>query len=105
MRIRCLSKKAQGREKINVHMLDELVCTADVFHAGKTNLRDDGSELAACRGDTVCRGPVTGGEGLSRNNERGGVRPEVLEEVGQAVEEDEILGIGVGLGQSVIAEA
>jgi hypothetical protein len=28
-----------------------------------------------------------------------------LEEVGQAVEEDEILGIGVGLGQSVIAEA
>jgi len=86
-------------------MLDELVWTADVFHAGKANLCDDGSKLAACRGDTVCCGPVAGGEDLSRNNERGSVRPEVLEEVGQAVEEDEILGIGVRLGQSVIPEA
>ena len=53
----------------------------------------------------MCCGPVTGGENFSRNNERGSVRPEVLEEVGQAVEEDKILGISVGLGQSVIAEA
>lgn len=86
-------------------MLDKLVWTADVFHAGKADLRDDGSELAACRGDTVCRGPVTGGEDLSRNDERGSVRPKVLEEVGQAVEEDKPLRISVGLGQGVITEA
>lgn len=92
------------REQQHVHMLNKFVCAANVLHAGKANLRDDGSKLAACSRDTVCCGPVTGGENLSRNNERGNVRPEVLEEVGQAVEEDEILGISVGLGQSVIAE-
>lgn len=86
-------------------MLDEFSFTANVFHPGKTDLRDDGTELAACRGYTVCRGPVTGREGLSRNNERGGIRPEILEEVGQAVKEDEPLAGSMGLGQSVIAKA
>jgi len=86
-------------------MLDKLVCTADVLQAGKADLRDDGPKLAACRGDTVCRGPVTRGEDLSRNNERGNVRPEVLEEVGQAVQEDKPVGSVLGLGQRVIGEA
>jgi hypothetical protein len=86
-------------------MTDELVCSTNVFQASKANLRNDRSELAASRTDTMCRGTVTGGEGLSRNNERGNIRPEVLEEVGQAVEEHKPLGIGVGLDQSVIAEA
>jgi len=86
-------------------MLDEFVCPADVSQAGKANLRNDRSELAASRTDTVCSGTITGGEGLSGNDKRGSVRPEVLEEVGQAVEEHKPLGIGVGLGQSVIAEA
>ncbi len=86
-------------------MPDKMVCTADVSHAGKANLRDDGSELAARRRDTVCCGTVTGGEGLSRDNERGNVRSEVLEEVGQAVEEDKIFGIGMCLGQSAIGGA
>lgn len=89
----------------NVHMVDEFVCSADVSQAGKANLRNDCPELAAGRTDTMCRGTVTGGEGLSRNNECSGIRPEVLEEVGQAVEEHKPLGIGVGLGQGIIAEA
>lgn len=86
-------------------MLDEFSFTADVLQARKTDLSNDGTKLAACRGYTVCGGPVTSREGLSRNNERGSVRPEILEEVGQAVKEDERLGSRVGLSQSIITEA
>jgi len=86
-------------------MIDEFVCSTDVSQAGKADLGNDCSELAASRTDTMCCGTVTGGENLSGNNERGSIRPEVLEEVGQAVEEHKPLGIGVGLGQSVIAKA
>jgi len=86
-------------------MLDKFVLPADVSHAGKPDLRNDGTELATRRGYTVCRGPVTGREDLSRDDECSSVRPEVLEEVGQAVEEDEPLRVGVSLGQSVIAKA
>ena len=86
-------------------MLDKFVLPADVFHAGKPDLRNDGTELAARRGYTVCRGPVTGREGLSGDDECSSVRPEVLEEVGQAVQEDEPLRVGVGLSQLVIAKA
>lgn len=86
-------------------MVNKRIWTADVLHASKANLRDDGPKLAACRGDTVCCGPVTGGEDLSRNDERRNIRPEVLEEVGQAVEGDETIGSTLGLGQWVIREA
>ena len=86
-------------------MLDKLVCTTDILHAGKADLRDDGAKLAACRGDTVCRGPVTGGEDLSRNNERGNVRPKVLEEVGQAIQGNKPIGSILRLGQRIISEA
>ena len=86
-------------------MLNKRVCTADVLHAGKANLRYDGPKLATCRGDTVCRGPVTSGEDLSRNNERRNVRPKVLEEVGQAIQEDKPIGIILSLGQRIIGEA
>lgn len=86
-------------------MLNKFVCSTDVPHAGKADLRNNRSELAASSRDSMCRGTVTGGEGLSRNDERGSIRPEVLEKVGQAVEEHKIFGIGVSLGQGVIAEA
>ena len=86
-------------------MLDKFVLPTNVFHAGKTDLRDDGTELATRRGYPMCRGPVTRREGLSRDDECGGVRPEVLEEVGQAIKEDEPLGVSVSLGQSIIAKA
>jgi hypothetical protein len=97
--------KVFGGKKNDVHMFDEFVCSTDVSHAGKANLRNDRSKLAASRTDAMCRGTVTCWEGLSRNNERGNIWPEVLEEVGQAVEEHKILGISVGLGQSIIAKA
>ena len=89
----------------NAHMLEEFSFTANVFQTCKTDLRDDGTELAARRGYTVCRGPVTGREGLSRNNECGSVRSEILEEVGQAVKEDEPMTRMLGFVQSVIAKA
>ncbi len=66
-------------------MADEFTLPTDVFQAGKADLRNDGTELAACRGYPVCRGSVTSREHLSRNNECGNVRPEILEEVGKAV--------------------
>ena len=72
-------------------MLDEFVRSTDVPHAGKANLCNDRSKLAASSTDTVCGRTVTGGEGLSRNNECGSIRPKVLEEIGQAVEEHKIL--------------
>ena len=78
-------------------MPDEGVSPADVFQAGKTDLRDDGTELATRRGYAVCCGPVTSREDLSRDDECRSVRPKVLEEVGQAVKEDEPLGVGVSL--------
>lgn len=85
-------------------MLDEMVCSTDVSQAGKTNLRNDCSQLAASRTDTVCRGTVTRGEGFSRNNECSNIRPEVLEEVGEAVEDHKPMGMVVG-GQGIIAKA
>lgn len=84
-------------------MLDEVVCSTDVSQAGKTNLRNDRPKLTASRRDTVCCGTVTGGEGLSRNNECGNIRPEVLEEVGQAVEDHKPMGMVV-MCQGIIAE-
>jgi hypothetical protein len=77
----------------------------DISQAGEADLRDDGAKLAACRRDTVCRGAVTSGEDLSRHNEGGNVGAKVLEEVGEAVKEDEPLGVGMSFGQCVIAEA
>lgn len=49
--------------------------------------------------------PVTSGESLSRNNKRSSVRAEVLEEVGEAVEEHECLLCPGGSGKLVISEA
>jgi len=70
---------------------EEAVRTANVSQARKADLRHDGTKLAACSRDTMCRGSVSGREGLSGYNECGGVGPEVLEEVGHTVKEDEPL--------------
>lgn len=52
----------------------------------------------------MCGRTITSWEGLARDNESGGVGAEVLEEVGQAVEEDEGLGGGGGSGELVVTE-
>ena len=74
-----------GKKKEDPHMLNKHVRTADVYHTSETHLRDDRSELTAGSRDTVSGGAVTSGEHLSRNNESGRVRTEVLEEVGETI--------------------
>ena len=86
-------------------MLDKLVLPSDILQSRKADLRDDGAELATRGRNSVCRRAVPRGEHLSGNDERGRVGAEVLEEVGEAVEEDEGLGAAGGCGQLVVPEA
>lgn len=81
-------------------MVEEFVRATNVLQAGKADLRDDGTELATRCRDTVCRGPVTSREDFSRNNECSNIRPEILEEVRNAVKGDE----PVALDQRIIGE-
>src|SRR5882757_3122843 len=89
----------------NLHVLDEFVGTANVSEAGESDLSDNSAELAGSSRDTVSGGTVTGREDFSRNDEGSGVGAKVLEEVGQAVEEDESLLCAGGSGELVISEA
>ena len=85
-------------------MLDESVGTTDVAKLSKTDLGDDSTEFTGSSGDTVCGGTVTSGEDLTRDNEGSGVGAKVLEEVCQAVEEDESLGSTTGRDELVVGE-
>lgn len=76
-------------------MVDPSVLAANILKTGEPDLRDDGTELARGGGDTVARAAVAGGEDFAGDDESGGVGTEVLEEVGEAVQEDEgALGVG-----------
>ena len=86
-------------------MLDELVRAANVDELAEADLRDDSAELAARGRDTVRGGAVARRERLPRDDERGRVRAEVLEEVREAVQEDKRLLSAFGLGELVVAEA
>jgi len=72
-------------------MFEELGGPADVDQSRKANLGDNRTELAGSSGDTVTSGSIASGEDLARNDKGCGVRAEVLEEVGHAVEEHERL--------------
>ena len=87
------------------HVFHEFVRASDVNKLSKADLRNDSSELSrGSRYAVACR-TVTSGESLSRNNESGGVGTEVLEEVGQAVQEDEsVLARGAGI-HGIISES
>jgi hypothetical protein len=52
----------------------------------------------------VCGRAVASGECFSGNDEGGGVGAEILEEVGEAVEDNEPLGGGRGSSEFVITE-
>ena len=79
-------------------------CTLEVGKASKADLCDDSAELARCSGDTVCGRTVARREDLAGRDERGRVGAEVLEEVGEAVEEDKrLLGAGAAL-ECAVAE-
>ena len=75
----------------DAHVFNKLVLPSDILQARKADLRDDGAELATRGRNAVCRRAVPRGEHLSGNDKRGRVGTEVLEEVGEAVEEDERL--------------
>ena len=86
-------------------MLDERARATDVLQLRKADLRDDGAELARGGRDTVRGGAIARREDLAGNDERGRVWAEVLEEVREAVEEDEGLLGAAGLRELVVAEA
>ena len=85
-------------------MLDESVGTTDVTKTSETDLGNNSSELARRGRNTVCSRTVTSGEDLTRNDEGGGVGAKVLEEVGQAVEEDESLSATGRFDELVVCE-
>lgn len=66
-----------------------LVLPADVLEAGETDLGNNCAELAARRRDAMCGRAVPGRERLTGDDERGRIRAEILEKVGEAVEEHE----------------
>ena len=80
-------------------------CALEVGEASKADLCDDSAELAGRGRDTVGSRTVASREDLAGNDERSRVGAEVLEEVGEAVEEDERLLGGVAALQSAVAEA
>lgn len=91
----------------NLHVLDEVVSSgraANILHTSKADLRDDSTELATRSRDTVASGTVTRGEDLTGDDEGRRVRTEVLEEVGETVEEDERIGRGAVRGKLVVSE-
>ena len=86
-------------------MFHKFVRAVNILQAGETYLGDNRAELATGGGNAVSGRTVTSGKGLSRNDERGGVRTKVLEEVGQTVEEHKRLLGRSGVSQFVVTEA
>ena len=91
-------------EGVHLHVLDACVGTTDITKTSESDLGDDSAKLAGSGGDTVGCRTVTGGENLPRNDKGRRVGAKVLEEVGQAVEEDESLLSGIGGGELVVCE-
>ena len=86
-------------------MVDELASAANVDQLAEADLRDDSAQLTRGSRDTVRGRAVASGERLTRDDEGRGVRPEVLEEVREAVEEDERLLAAARCGELVVGEA
>ena len=78
---------------------------ANILQPLETNLRNNSTKLATRRRDTVSSRPITCWEGFTGNDERRRVRPEVLEEVREAVEEDKRVARAVRRGEFVVGEA
>lgn len=100
-----MSKSAANVESRYIHVLHKHVRTTDILKLGETNLGNNGAKLAAGSGDTVRGRAVTSGEGFSGNDEGGCIGAEVLEEVGEAVKDNESLGGGRGSSEFFITEA
>ena len=90
------------------HVFHEVVAsefTAVVLELTESNLGDDSAKLPARSRDTVGGRAIARWENFTGYNESCDVGSEVLEEVGEAVEEDEGLGAAGGCGQLVVPEA
>jgi hypothetical protein len=72
-------------------VLNELVGSADIDKPTEANLSYNGAELAARSGDTMAGRAITCGKNFARNEEGGGVGAEVLEEIGETIQNDEAL--------------
>lgn len=98
------ARQHEEREYLQ-NMLHEVVRPPDILQPREPDLRKDSTELARRCADTMRSRPVTRGEGLAGDDEGCGVRPEVLEEVREAVEEGEPLRRVVRRCELVVAEA
>ena len=85
-------------------MVDELASAANVDQLAEADLRDDSAQLTRGSRDTVRGRAVASGERLTRDDEGRGVRPEVLEEVREAVEEDERVARRLRRSELVVGE-
>jgi len=95
-------KHEERKELENVFNKDTL--STNVLQACETDLRDDRTQLSGRGRDTVRGGPVPRREHLSGDDEGGRVGAKVLEEVGEAVEEDEGADVPVE-NHGVVTEA
>ena len=90
------------------HVFHEVVAsefTAVVLELTESNLGDDSAKLPARSRDTVGGRAIARRENLTGYNESCDVGPEVLEEVGEAVEEDERLSCRRSGSQLFVSEA
>jgi hypothetical protein len=83
---------------------DESVGATNVTKRGEPDLGDDSTKFSGSGGHTVGGGTVTSWEDLTRDDEGGDVGAEVLEKVGEAIEEDESFGSSAGGDELVVAE-
>lgn len=86
-------------------MLHPLIGPTNILQLRKTGLRDDGPELPAGSRDTMRRRAVTRRENFSRYDKGCDIWSKVLEEIGEAVEEEEGLARGYSLRELVVAKA
>ena len=89
-------------------MLHEVVAaefTAVVLELTESNLGDDSAKLPARSRDTVGGRAIARRENLTGYNESCDVGPKVLEEVGEAVEEDERLSCRRSGSQLFVSKA
>jgi len=71
------------------HVFHEFVRATNVDELSEADLGNDSSELTRGSRNTVASRTVASGERFPGNNESSGIGAEVLEEVGEAVQEDE----------------
>lgn len=85
-------------------MSHKRIFPTDIFELGETNLSNDRTKLATRGRDPVRRRTITSGEDFTRNDECSGIGSEVLEEIGEAVKEDESLVRGIRRRECTIRE-